>query len=305
MNNVTRVPVSVIVTTYNEEQNLSACLETVAEWADETFVVDSFSTDQTQEIAAQFPVRFVQHEYDSASAQWEWALKNLPVRNEWIFAVDADFRVTSELRDTLADAIPRLNPSVEGLYVRHRQIFRGRFIKHGGIYPRYWLRLFRREAGRVDPNELVDQHYYVAGETRRIEFDVVEDNAKERDLNFWIGKQLRFAERAAIEEIKRRRWILVSPAHPSLTGTPDQQTLWLKSKWYRLPLYWRSVAYFLYRYVVRLGFLDGKEGFLYHFTQCLLYRLAVDTFVDDLLRANLTDEQLTRRLKPIGRAGAT
>jgi hypothetical protein len=125
-------------------------------------------------------------------------------------------------------------------------------------------------------------HFYVNGKTMKIEHDIIEDNLKERNLSFWITKQVRFAERAAVEEVGRRRSGEPAPARPSLLGTPDQRTLWLKSRWYYLPLYWRSVAYFLYRYFIRLGFLDGREGFLYHFTQALLYRLMVDARIEEI-----------------------
>src|SRR4051812_28682687 len=103
-------PVSVIVMTFNEEANIAFCLQMITGWASEVFVVDSFSTDKTEEIAGQFPVRFVQHAYESAPAQWDWAIKTLPFTNEWIFAVDADFRVTPELRAALANELPSMPP---------------------------------------------------------------------------------------------------------------------------------------------------------------------------------------------------
>jgi glycosyltransferase involved in cell wall biosynthesis len=292
--------VSVIVMTFNEELNLGACLQSVVGWANEVFVVDSFSTDGTKDIAGRFPIQFVEHAYESAPAQWNWAIENLPFKNEWLLAVDADFRVTGELKEALDRELPLLPAGINGLYVRHRQVFRGRFIRHGTIYPRYWLRVFRRHAVSMDPNELVDQHFYVSGQTRRLEFDVVEDNLKERDINFWLSKQLRFAERAAAEEVIRLRTGQLSPIAPSLFGSPDQRTLWMKERWYALPLYWRPVFYFLYRYFVRLGFLDGREGFLYHFTQALVYRVVVDTHVDEFLRSGATVEQLKARLRPLG-----
>jgi glycosyltransferase involved in cell wall biosynthesis len=288
--------------TFNEEVNIEACLKSIVGWADQIFVVDSFSNDKTEEIARSFPIHFVQHAYESAPAQWNWAIKNLRFDNEWLFALDADFRVTADLKAALSDELLRVPAHVTGLYVRHRQVFRGRFIKYGTIYPRYWLRVFRRHAVSMDENELVDQHFYVDGETRQLEFDVIEDNLKERDITFWLSKQLRFAERAAVEEVIRLKTGQISPITPSVFGSPDQRTVWLKERWYGLPLYWRPVFYFLYRYILRLGFLDGKEGFLYHFTQALVYRIVVDTHVDELLKTGPTVEQLTTRLKPLGPA---
>jgi glycosyltransferase involved in cell wall biosynthesis len=285
------IPVSIVVMTFNEEVNIERCLESVAGWADEIIVVDSFSTDRTEEIARSYAVNFVQHAYDSHPAQWKWVLDNLTLQNDWIFALDADFRVTEELKAAMSQVIPTLAPTVQGIYVRHKQVFRGRPLKHGTVYPRYWLRVFHRKAVFIDEGDLVDVHFYVKGDTLKIEHDVIEDNWKERDLDFWVSKQLRFAQRAAIEEVARRRSAEPAPVQSSLFGTPDQRTLWLKSRWYSLPLYWRSVAYFLYRYVIRLGFLDGKAGFLYHFTQALVYRVMVDARIEELRKAqNLPSE---------------
>ena len=117
---------------------------------------------------------------------------------------------------------------------------------------------------------------------------------------FGCQSRYSFAERAAIEEIQRRKTGELSPIRPSLFGSADQRTLWMKNWWYRFPLYWRSVLYFAYRYILRFGFLDGKEGFLYHFTQALVYRIVVDTYMDEFLETGIVGEQLMQRLKPLG-----
>lgn len=275
--------VSVVILTFNEEQNIERCLQSVSGWADEIFLVDSFSSDGTLEIARKYTEKIVQHKYDGHAQQWQFALENLQFKNEWILALDADFILTRELAEGIALAI-QPNSDINGYYVRHRQVFRGRFIRHGTIYPRYWLRLFRRGCVSVDANDLVDLHFYVNGKTEKIEFDVIEDNHKERDISFWINKQCKFAKRQAEEEVLRKYGKTKFPVNPSLTGTPDQRTLFLKKYWYRMPLFVRPFIYFLYRYLFRLGFLDGKEGFIYHFTQAFLYRLLVDIELDGLIK---------------------
>jgi glycosyltransferase involved in cell wall biosynthesis len=127
------VPISVLVMTFNEEANIALCLQTVAGWAREIFVVDSFSTDRTEEIAQRFPIKFIQHVYESAPAQWDWALRTLSFQNEWVLALDADFRVSAELKSALSRELLQLPPHINGIYVRHRQVFRGRFIKHDDL----------------------------------------------------------------------------------------------------------------------------------------------------------------------------
>lgn len=294
MNTLNDLPVSVVIMTFNEEVNLQACLESVAGYAREICIVDSFSTDRTLEIARRFTDKIYQHAYEGAPQQWKWALDSVPLQHQWLFAVDADFRVTPELWRAIADAISRGGLDIDGYYVRHKQIFRGRFIKHGTIYPRYWLRLFKRDRVMIDPNDLVDQHFHVPGKVARLEYDVVEDNAKERRMRFWIEKQLKFADWQAEEELRRSRQEKQAVLQPALFGHPDQRTLWLKRRWFALPLYIRSFVYFFYRYFLRLGFLDGKEGFLYHFSQALLYRLLVDIRLEEL-RAEAKTLETRRR----------
>lgn len=277
-----RRPLSVFVMTYNEELNLERCLESVCERAGEVIIVDSFSSDHTLEIARRYTDRIYQHPYEAHPQQWQWTLSQVPFRYEWIFAVDADFQVTPALWDEIAQALARGDPAVNGYFVRHRQIFRGRFLRHGTMYPRYWLRLFRRTKVHLDPRDLVDVHFYVEPPVGRLEQDVVEDNRKEREIAFWIEKQLRFAHRQAVEELHGEDTEHALPARARLLGTPDERTLWLKAVWRRLPRYVRPWLLFAYRYVLRLGFLDGKEGFLYHFTQALVYRTLVDARMEEL-----------------------
>lgn len=298
MNNPT-VPISVIVMTFNEEVNIERCLQSLAGWADIT-VVDSYSTDATEEICRRYTEKFYQNRYVSHPVQWEWALNNVPLAHEWVFAVDADFIVTPELKTALQQLLPTLADSVNGIYVRHRQVFRGRPLNWGTIYPRHWLRLFRQGTVFLDESDLVDLHFYVKGDVVKVEYDVIEDNMKERNLEFWLSKQVRFAQRAAVEELRRQETLRLSPVTPNLFGTPDQRTLWLKTKWYFLPLYWRAIFYFLYRYILRLGFLDGKEGFLYHFTQALVYRLMVDARIEELKRENVSGTDLEVKAVALG-----
>lgn len=276
------IPVSVVVMTYNEELNIERCLGSVHGWTDELFIVDSLSTDRTLEIARRYTDKIYQRCYEGHPQQWSWALENLPFRYDWVFAVDADFQVTAGLWRAIGEALAGDLSRMNGYFVRHQQIFRGRFLRWGTMYPRYWLRLFRRQSVRIDPEDLVDVHFYVDGRVGRLERDVIEDNRKEANLAFWVEKQARFAQRQAVEELRRRHRPSATATRVRFFGPPDQRTLWLKERWYRLPLYIRPFLLLFYRYVVRLGFLDGKEGFLYHFTQAFLYRLLVDVRIQEL-----------------------
>ena len=177
-------------------------------------------------------------------------------------------------------------PDVDGLYINRRQVFRGRWIKHGGYYPKYLLKLFRRDKVSFDEMDLVDHHFYISGTTAKLKHDLIEENVKENDIAFWIGKHNRYAVRMAEEEMHRGESGQKSPVSSALFGAPDQRILWLKSLWSRLPLYLRPVLYFHYRYFLRLGFLDGKQGFIFHFLQGFWFRLLVDINIEEMKHGN-------------------
>lgn len=287
-------PVAAIVLTYNEEANLDSCLASLAGWVGELFVVDSGSTDATVAIAERHGATVVHHAFETHARQWLWVLQSLPLSYEWVLALDADQAVTPELKDEIVGLFGSGETGrrdVVGYYLRRRQIFRGRWIRHGGYYPKYLLKLFRRDRVRIDERELMDHHFYVEGRAEKLRHDLVENNRKEADIAFWIAKHNRYAALQAREEFARgAAW----PIQPSLVGSPDQRVLWFKRVWSRLPLYLRPFLYFGYRYFLRLGFLDGKEGFIFHFLQAFWYRLLVDIHLDDL--------RTDRRLKaPVAR----
>jgi glycosyltransferase involved in cell wall biosynthesis len=278
---------SAIVLTYNEEHNLQRCLSELAALGVNIFVVDSGSTDGTLDIAAQY-ASVVHHPFETHARQWSWALANLPIPTNWVLALDADQQVTPELRtelDALFTCPDAISQEVEGIYIRRRQIFRGRWIKHGGYYPKYLLKLFRVDKVHLDATDLVDHHFYVVGPTIQLKHDLVENNVKENSISFWIEKHNRYARLLATEELQRRTLAKQDLTRPSLVGNPDQRSLWLKRAWYRCPIYGRSFLYFIYRYFLRLGFLDGKEGFIFHFMQAFWFRLLVDINLEELKRA--------------------
>ncbi len=277
-----RATISAVIPTLNEEKNIEACLNSLSSLCDEIFIVDSGSSDETLQIARKFGAQIVNHPYANAAKQWNWALNNLPLSGKWILCLDADQQLSSELQEEIRRTLKSPPTGVDGFYLCRRQIFRGRWIRHGGYYPKYLLKLFRAGKGISDENEFQDFRFYVPGKTEKLRYDLIEDNQKEWDINFWISKHTRFAELQAREEMMRRINGATWKIKPSLFGTPDQRVLWAKNFWYHLPLYVRPFLYFFYRYFIKLGFLDGKEGFVFHFFQGFWYRLLVDVKLDEL-----------------------
>ncbi len=279
-------PISAVVLTFNEEANIEACLASMVPAVREILVVDSGSTDRTVEIATRLGARVVQHPFAGHAAQWRFALAQ-PLQGRWILALDADQRLAPDLASGLPAALDAMPEGVEGVYVNRLHVYRGKPLRRGGLFPKWMLKIFRTGTAFTDEGELLDHHFYVKGATARADGLLLEDNQKERDISFWLSKHVKYAERQAQEE--HRRWHTGGGAwalEPRFFGSPDQRILWLKRAWYRMPLYVRPFLYFGWRYVVRLGFLDGRQGFLFHFFHALWFRLVVDVHLESLRRAD-------------------
>jgi glycosyltransferase involved in cell wall biosynthesis len=273
-----RLAVSVVVLTRNEEMNITACLESVR-----VFVVDSGSTDRTTALARASGATVCSHDFETHARQWTWALAHLPIKTEWVLGLDADQRVSAPLCDSIRRVLSGEEARrFEGWYVNRRQIFRGRWIRYGGYYPKYLLKLFRRDAVSVDDRELVDHHFTVRGAVGRLDGDLIEDNRNEAEIAVWIDKHNRYARLQARQELAERRESGDRNGRPF--GTPDERVRWMKARWRQMPLFVRPCLYFVYRYVIRLGFLDGREGFVFHVLQAFWYRLLVDINISELQR---------------------
>jgi glycosyltransferase involved in cell wall biosynthesis len=287
--------VSVVILTFNEERNLEAVLESISGWAASVYVVDSGSTDATVAIAKRHGAHVVAHPFNTHARQWKWALDTLPIGTEWVLALDADQRLTPELRRAITAALTASDAAgagPNGYFVARRQIFRGRWIRHGGYYPKYLLKLFRRSQATLGERELVDHHFFVDGPLAKLDGDLIEDNRNEATIFDWTAKHNRYAVLQARHEVEAAADGSGVPVS-SVFASPDGRTRWLKRQWSRLPLFVRPVLYVLYRYVVRLGFLDGKEGFVFHVLQGFWYRLLVDINIDELRRGACRAEVTT------------
>ncbi|PIQ82704.1 MAG: glycosyl transferase family 2 [Candidatus Omnitrophica bacterium CG11_big_fil_rev_8_21_14_0_20_64_10] len=284
--------IDAVILTRNEAVNLPRCLDSLQGLCRKIFVVDSGSTDRTTEVAQAHGAEIIVHPFETHAKQWNWALKNLPLDAEWTLALDADQRVTPALREEILRRLPETPAEVTGWYLPRKQIFRGKWIRFGGYWPKYLLKLFRRGGARTDERELVDFRFYPAGQTACFTQPLIEENLKERRITFWLQKHVRFAELHAREEALRRSgrggWSL----QPAWRGTPDQRTLWLKDRiWFRFPLLARPFCYFPFRMILQLGILDGPTGWLYHFLHGFWYEWMIALRVLELLRQPRRDRR--------------
>ena len=253
------VPVSVLIITYNEERNIRGALDSVVAWAREIFVVDSHSTDRTVEICEQHRangVRVWQHPFENYAAQRNWALDHLPWTNDWVLVLDADERVTPELREEIGQLMSP-SPPCDGYLVKFRFVFLGRWLRHASTYPVWILRLFRRTKARY--RRSVNEYVELDGTAGRLTHDLIHDSRS--GLAAWIQKHNVYSSREAEEYCK----VLTGADDervPQLPGAPGySRRQELKKLFIRLPF--RPLVSFLYMYVWKRGFLDGRPGLIF------------------------------------------
>jgi|SRR5437899_2470081 len=259
-----KLPVSVIVAARNEARNLPSCLESLHD-VGELYVIDSQSADATPEIAGSFGAKVVQFHYQGGwPKKRQWAIETLPLAYDWVLLVDADEALTPELADEICRAIQ--NPDINGYYICLRMYFLGRLLRHGGAD--FWkLSLFRRGKGgyecRLKDQDTsmadmeVHEHVVVEGATAKLRNPLVHRNVE--SLSRYIQKHDEYSNWEARVLVQKRHNDNELP--PSPFGTQAQRRRWLKKKLYGFP--GSPVLLFLYRYFLRLGFLDGAPGLVY------------------------------------------
>lgn len=301
-----KLDIAVILLTHNEELHLARALRHVAGFAREIFVVDSFSTDATVAIAGEFGAQVLQHAFQNYAKQYEWALENAPITAEWVMRLDADEIIEPDLALELQAKLPNLSPEVTGINLNRKTIFQGKFIRHGGRYPLVLLRIWRRGKARVE-DRWMDEHTYLL-EGRQITLSGGFSDYSLKDLTFFIHKHNGYASREALQVLLERQG-LAAPEMESRGAATARQAArkrFLKDTFYnRVPFEIASLAYFLFRYFVQLGFLDGRTGLQYHFLQGFWYRFLVGAKLRELEHAirNVEDrsemkkslEELTRQ----------
>lgn len=281
---------SVVVLAFNEARNLPDLFQSLQGLNAVVHVVDSFSTDESREIAARAGAIVVQHPFENYGAQRNWAQDHLGLEAEWVLHLDADERLSPGLVSEINNIVSRNDPGYDGYMLRKRSVFLGKWIRHGGHYPSYHLRLYRKRKGRCE-DRLYDQHYLVDGPVGRLKNDYVDIITT--DLNSWSTRHLRWAGLEAREMVAASG---TGQVNPRLTGNPIERRRWMRQRVYRnLPLFVRPFGYFLYRYVLRLGFLDGTEGLIFHFLQGFWYRFLVDAKIYEERLANPRVDSTTGR----------
>jgi glycosyltransferase involved in cell wall biosynthesis len=280
--------ISVIILTYNEEIHIWRCIERIQPIAGKIFIVDSYSTDRTVTIAEELGAEVYQNKWENNYArQLNWALTNLPIQTQWVLRLDADEYLSDGLIAEIHAKLPGIGADVSGIVFKRRHIFMGKWMKRG-IYPVKLLRLFRYGKGMCE-QRWMDEHIQISeGDTVEFARDFMDHNLNH--LGWWTAKHNGYSIREAIDLLDVELGLLPH----SDTGVMGEQALAKrkkKLKYARAPLFWRSFAYFLYRYFFKLGFTEGKTGFLWHFLQGWWYRTLVDAKIYEIKKACGNDKE--------------
>jgi glycosyltransferase involved in cell wall biosynthesis len=276
---------SFIILTYNEEEHLPRLLQSISGLNAPVFILDSGSTDRTVEIGESFGAQFLQNSFENHPKQWDYALENFPIQTPWVIGLDADQIVTNELKNKLLAFNDEDYKSINGIYFNRKNFFKGRWLKYGGYYPFYMLKMIRYGIGYSDLNENMDHRFLVPGETIVWKDGIIlEENLKENNISFWIEKHNRYSDLVAHEEVERMQQIRPQSIKPSFWGSPNDRKYWFKGIWFKLPRYMRPLLYFTYRMIFKLGILDGRTGIIFHFLQGFWFRLIVDIKIDEIIK---------------------
>lgn len=274
---------TVIILTFNEEVHLARCISSLKSVATEVVVADSFSTDATTELARANGARVIQHEWINHATQFNWALSQLDADTEWVLRIDADEYLTPKLSAEIQTFLCGVEKKIDGVTFVRRMTFQGKLICHGGLPAIRVLRLFRYGRGECE-NRWMDEHIKVTGRTIDFNAELIDDNLN--SVTWWIEKHNRYASREAIDLLNLEYGFMPRDSVACLRGGSQAAVKrWFKEIVYaRLPGGIRAFAYFFYRYVLRLGFLDGKSGMAFHFLQGFWYRYLVDVKVAEVRR---------------------
>ena len=286
--------VTVIVLTYNEQLHIKRCLDRISTIVKKVFLIDCYSTDRTLDIASQYSnVVVLQNKWVNYATQFNWALQNAPIDTKWVLRLDADEYLTDELIAELQEKLPALDKDVTGIVLPLRRVWMGRTIRRGMPQVKL-LRLFQYGKAKSEVR-LMDEHIQLL-EGHSVDFtnEFADDNLN--NLSWWTQKHVGYAIREAVDLLDMEFDLTGSANEDNdkdISGQAKAKRM-AKHKYARQPLFWRSFAYFCYRYFFKLGFLEGKEGFLWHFLQGWWYRTLVDAKIYEIKKACSNDKDKIR-----------
>ncbi len=272
-----------IILTRNEEKCIGGCISALKGVAKRVVVVDSFSDDNTVDIAKGLGAEVYQHEFFNYAAQYAYAVELANPQTRWIFKIDADEYLTSDSAQEIDKLCnDNMDTDVTGIVVRFCNNFLGKDLKHGGTYPWKKLSIYKTGVGDIEKRHM-DEHI-VLTHGKIIEAKKDSRHLAFKNLSFFINKSNWYSTREAMDYFENK----------NTSSKNSSPKTWIKMHvYYKLPLGFRSWLFYVYRYYFHFGFLDGKEGKIYAFLQAYWYRFLVDAKIFE-------HEKIGEPFKPTG-----
>ena len=271
--------ISVIILTFNEEKHIARCIKSLSAFTDKVFIVDSGSTDKTVKIAESLGAKVAVNQWVNYATQFNFGIENNPYKTKWLMRMDSDEYV-----------LPELSEEISGMYIKRRVIFFEKWIKHGAFYPMWLMRIWRNGHGICEESWMDEHIKLFQGNVLHLEKDLVDHNLN--NITWWTQKHNLYTIREVIDilniKYNFRDFVAVEP---KLFGTQEERKRYLKVKYASVPLFTRPIFYFIYRYFLRLGFIDGKQGLMWHFLQGFWYRFLIDVKIYEIYQRVGRDKQ--------------
>ncbi len=271
--------VSILILTHNEEKNIQACMQSVS-WSDDIHVFDSFSNDTTLEKARSLGAKTFQHPFENYGLQREAARKSIPYKYPWVLSLDADERVDDQLASEIQAIAAAHHTPHKAYRMRRKDYFMGSWIKYSTLYPSWFIRLYRH-ADIHYPERSVHEYPVVNGSIGELRGHLLHHSFN-KGMSEWMSKHNRYSELEATEAMKDLSEIGIQFDTIFDVIDPVKRRRILKKVSHRLPL--RPILRFLYMYVLRRGFLDGRNGIVYC-TMLAFYELLIVLKIEEMKKS--------------------
>ncbi len=278
--------IAVIILTFNEQKHIGRCLENMRQISDRIYVIDAFSTDKTVSIAESYGAKVFQNAWVNHAHQFQWAVDNCNIDASWIMRMDADEYLEPGLVQEIKTKLPDMPEDVAGIYLKRKVLFKGKWIRYGGFYPHILMRLWRNGKGHIE-QRWMDEHIVVTG-GRTVHFKEHMVDYNLNSIHWWVNKHNNYAIKEMVELLNIKYQFFEADdllmKSDNAVGQAKRKRF-IKEKIYAaLSPAIRASIYFLFRYIIRFGFLDGYRGFIFHFMQGYWYRLLVDVNFNEFER---------------------
>ncbi len=269
-----------IVLTYNEELHLQRCIDTLKGVCSDIVVVDSYSSDNTREIAITNGARFYQNKFTNHANQLNWGIDNGEIKTDWVLRIDADEYLSEELSMNIIKKLGSLDQNIHGIRVKRLMYFFDKPLRKGGMYPIWHTKIWRTGSAFCEQRWMDERMNLTQGETTTLEGDLIDYNLN--NLTWWTQKHNGYATREAIDILdKIHNFTNSNLVQANLFGNVEERRRWFKQRYLNLPLFFRPFLFWFVRYFIQGGFLEGKRGFIWNILQCGWYRFLVDAKIHE------------------------